>query len=114
MRLFKFKKAGAILEYGIVLFIVGAVVVAMQHELRRTYQGRIKSLSDKYIEEESKGVGTELTGAIKITDENGNFNTSSIGEGAPAPDIIDYADKPPEIEYPDLEYRKWAQRWDTF
>lgn len=116
--------------------VVGLALAGIQHRLRRAYQGRIKDLSDFYIEEKAEHTGTELTGVILEVKEgfdetgapyqgnplarveSGMWGKLPAGKGAPARDIIDYAKKPPtvgslgqEINYPELVYIRWEQDW---
>ena len=74
------KKANAILEYGVILFVAVSAIIAMQPFLKRTIQARVKDLTDDYIASGEKGTMIEPAppGALVNVSVSGGAN----GEGS--------------------------------
>ena len=129
------KKANAILEYGLILFVAVSALIAMRPFIKRTIQARVKDLTDDYIGSGEKGSSVDppprsgktskashrnfSADYIFTEDYGGQMNVSSNSqsnwdseETQGVSDIIDYAKKPPEILYPNAEYIEWAQKWN--
>lgn len=136
------RKANSIFEYGILLSIITVAIVAMIPEVKRAIQGRTKDLSDYYLSDDSNNTeltgsiqttatitSSPMSSSSSTGGNSGNTGSSSssgrsgtqatatqnieqIGDGKPRRDVVDYAKKPPTINYPSIEYWEWFKTWD--
>lgn len=127
----KFRKANAILEYGVVLVIILGAMAGINAYFKRHIQSRVKRESDRYL---GHGQGLEWEASIGYTDSESSLDrteqtgadfdivaqseTKSITVTAPLPPRVmdhkgsmlhvqDVVTKPPVPDYPDLEYKDW-------
>ena len=127
-----FRKANAILEYGLVIIIVLGAMAGINAFLRRNIQGRVKDESDLYL---GHGQGLEWGMSITRSDSSSSvdrveqlgadFNieaktkSSSVTYSPPMPPrlmehkgsishVQEAVTKPPTPDYPELEYKDWT------
>lgn len=129
-----FRKANAILEYGVLLIIVLGAMAGINAFLKRDIQARLKYESDRYL-----GHGQGLEWEMSIThssssssvtrdeDVGADFrissdsSSSSVTYSPPTPPYImehkgsslhiqDAATSPTTPDYPDLEYKSWDDK----
>jgi len=128
------RKANAILEYGVLIVIVVGAMAGINLYLKRHIQARLKRESDALL---GHGQGLEWQASISYStsssdsreaesqganfDINTQSQSGSVTYTPPTPPYImehkgsalhvqDAATKPPEPDYPDLEYDKWSLR----
>jgi len=134
------KKASSVVQYGILLAVVVLALAGISYRVRKTIQGRVKAFSDTVIGEDRTATesGKTVTKETKIlsdsrtrseTNDGGSVtidnhtirdldfertNSASSGGGSLAERdlLIDYARKPPQLDYPNVEYREWDLKWD--
>ena len=129
-----FRKANVILEYGIVLFIVVGFMAGVNTYIQRALNSSLKGQTDRIMGKGVPGYSLSFTtstagstldkveggGSYGVSDK---YNGFSVTFTPPAPPYInehkgsslhaqDAASKPPEPDYPDLEYDGWDdQGW---
>jgi len=131
------KKANVIFEYGIVLSIIAMAMVGMHHYIKRGISAKVKDMTDAWIAPQSAGLPdqsgsdawfhrhrTETADSTKNEMDGGNTISTINNEtvwwnvdrgdktiASSVRDVVDYAIRPFEYNYPDTEYIRWNNSW---